>query len=215
MREQVDGLPEGVVKAHMGKALVQLESELGLTTAPHTPASASASASAPTLTAAAMDTSSSSAASSSFPPTAMGEQSATAAMLAGHVARAGGVQVKGGKDALALAVHAILLEEGFACYAEEEQKGGGPAGFAAPIRAVPPGKLVPPRWNADPANVCLTYRHDKLKGRDLKVRHRIVVCWMRMFCDVSRGDRGPPSPRVEPHTSQHACSQNTCQCTHR
>jgi hypothetical protein len=171
MREQIEGLSEGVVKAHMGKALAQLEAELGLA-APAAPAPTSA-ALAPAQASAA----SASAASAAPAPATLqvlGEQSETAAMLAGRVARAGGVRVQGPKDALALAVHAILLDEGFTCYAEEEQK-GGPTGFAAPIRAVPPSMLVPPKWNADPANVCLTYRHEKLKGRDLKVR---AVGWV-------------------------------------
>lgn len=161
MREQIEGLPEGVVKAHMGKALAQLEAELGLA------ASTAAAATAPAPAPAPMDTS-----APSQQPQPQGqvlaEQSATAAMLAARLGQAGGVKVKGPKDALALAVHAIMLEEGFACFAEEEHK-GGPTGFAPPVRAVPLSKLVPAGWNADPANVCLTYRHDRLKGRDLNV----------------------------------------------
>ncbi len=183
MREQVEGLPEGVVKAHMGKALAQLEAELGL--APAAPAPATAAATAP-------------ASSSSAPPQVLlGERSETAAVLAGRVAQAGGVAVQGPKDALALAVHAILLEEGFACYAEEEQA-GGPTGFAAPVRAVPPSKLVPPRWNADPANVCLTYRHEKLKGRDLKVCTRDVVSFINDDDDDCSEDKHPHSILTQP-----------------
>lgn len=179
MREQIEGLPEGVVKAHMGKALAQLEAELGLASS-STAAAATASAPAP------MDTS-----APSQQPQPQGqvlaEQSATAAMLAARLGQAGGVKVKGSKDALALAVHAIMLKEGFTCFAEEEQK-GGPTGFAPPVRAVPPSKLVPAGWNADPANVCLTYRHDRLKGRDLKVCVCICMC----------GDRTQKSRRPNP-----------------
>ena len=73
------------------------------------------------------------------------------------------------QDALALALHIILLLEGFICYAEEEEK-GGPTGFAPPIRAVPESRLVPAKWNADPSNIGFTYRHSGLPDKDIKVR---------------------------------------------
>lgn len=183
MREQIEGLPEGVVKAHMGKALAQLEAELGL-------ASSAATATAPAP--APMDTSVS-ASSSQQQGQVLAEQSATAAMLAARLGQAGGVKVKGRKDALALAVHAIMLDDGFACFAEEEQK-GGPTGFAPPIRAVTPSKLVPAGWNADPANVCLTYRHDRLKGRDLKVYWFMCGYRRKQACRLKQLNRPTINP---------------------
>lgn len=182
MREQIEGLPEGVVKAHMGKALAQLEAELGLAATAPAPAPMDTTAPAPAHH------------QPQQQPQVLAEQSATAAMLAARLGQAGGVRVKGPKDALALAVHAIMLEEGFACFAEEEQK-GGPTGFAPPIRAVPASKLVPPAWNADPANVCLMYRHDRLKGRDLTVG--MCVCsFLCMVGDDGMNERayGTPTP---------------------
>lgn len=73
------------------------------------------------------------------------------------------------QDALALAVHVVLMSEGFVAMAAEES-GNGPKGFAPPVRPVPESRLLPSGWNADPTAVTLTYRHDHLKGRDIKVR---------------------------------------------
>ena len=69
---------------------------------------------------------------------------------------------------MALALHIILLLEGFVCYAEEEER-GGPTGFAAPVRAVPESRLVPARWNADPSNIAFNYRHNRLEDKEIKV----------------------------------------------
>lgn len=69
---------------------------------------------------------------------------------------------------MALALHIILLLEGFVCYAEEEEK-GGPTGFAPPVRAVPETRLVPSTWNADPLNIALNYRHSGLRDKEMKV----------------------------------------------
>lgn len=195
MRQQIDSLPEGVVKQHMGKALAQLETELGMSTATPTGSTTKEQLGAASSTALQSE------GQAAQPPAAEpGDE--TAQLVAQKVSQAAGVQVKGIKvmehkarlvatylrlplssfnntvhvkfllgtrqDALALAIHVIMLLEGFTCYAEEEEK-GGPTGFAPPIRAVSPLRLVPSKWNADPANVCLTYRHDQLKGRDIKV----------------------------------------------
>ncbi len=164
MRQQIEGLPAGTVKDHMGKALAQLEAELAATVGQETTTTAAAAEKGtPTPPVLPAPT-----------PSAATSGDATYTLLAERLAQAGGgVQVKGNKDALALAVHVVLLAEGFVCYAKEEEK-GGPTGFAPPVRAVTPSRLVPATWNADPANVCLTYRHDRLRGRDLKLK----VLWM-------------------------------------
>lgn len=168
MRKQIEGLPVGVVKEHMSKALGQLEAELAATgrgedetgTGKGTLAQGKEEKEAPSA--------------SSSTTAASSEGDATYKLLAERLAQADrNVQVKGPKDSLALAVHVLLLEEGFVCYGEDEQK-GSPTGFAPSIRPVSRSRLVPPRWNADPANVCFTYRHDMLKGRDIK----LMVLWM-------------------------------------
>lgn len=164
MRKQIEGLPAGVVKVHMSKALGQLEAELAATVGgPEEDGTGSGKG-----TMAAPGKNEEAAAT----PSSSGD--ATYKLLAERLAQVdNSVQVKGPKDALALAVHVLLQEEGFVCYGEEEQKGGS-TGFAAPIRPVLRSRLVPPRWNADPANVCFTYRHDGLKGRDIKLK----MLWM-------------------------------------
>lgn len=65
-------------------------------------------------------------------------------------------------------MHVLLLSEGLVAMAAEERQ-GGPKGFAPPIRPLPEARLVPSQWNADPTAVAFTYRHDKLRGRDIRV----------------------------------------------
>lgn len=47
--------------------------------------------------------------------------------------------------AAALAVHCLLLSEGFVCTGQDD-KAGAVKGFAPPVRDVPEDKLVPDRW---------------------------------------------------------------------
>lgn len=78
-----------------------------------------------------------------------------------------------------MAVHALLLREGFSCIAVEEQNGKGPKGFAPPVRVVPENKLVPPRWNADPGACTFQYRHSAKPGKEFQV---ILLSSLILIC---------------------------------
>ena len=47
--------------------------------------------------------------------------------------------------AAALAVHCLLVAEGFVCTGQDD-KAGSIKGFAAPVRDVPADTLAPDRW---------------------------------------------------------------------
>lgn len=55
------------------------------------------------------------------------------------------VAPKSALHAAALAVHCLLVAEGFVCTGQDD-KAGSIKGFAAPVRDVPADKLVPDRW---------------------------------------------------------------------
>lgn len=165
MRKQIDGLPAGVVKDHMSNALAELERELAATVAGQEVKEKSKMKGEAGIA----DTSENSANT-----TAAEAGDKTYQMMVEQLVQTGNsVLVKGRKDALALAVHLVLLGRGFLCYAEEEEK-GGPTGFAPPIRPIPPSRMVPSRWNDDPTNICLAYRHAGLGDREVQLK----VLWM-------------------------------------
>ncbi|MEO0476163.1 MAG: hypothetical protein AAF085_09385, partial [Planctomycetota bacterium] len=55
---------------------------------------------------------------------------------------------KSALHAAALALHCLLVSEGFVCTGQDD-KAGAVKGFAAPVRDVPVDKLVPDRWWGD------------------------------------------------------------------
>lgn len=82
------------------------------------------------------------------------------------------------QEAIVLAVHALLLREGFSCIAVEEQNGKGPKGFAPPVRVVPESKLVPPRWNADTGACTFQYRHNTKPGKEFQVMMMMIFAFL-------------------------------------
>jgi hypothetical protein len=90
--------------------------------------------------------SASAAASAAAPPDAGTLLAAVLRRVQGMTARSTTLPA-GGAAALALAVHVGLLEGGLLGTGSREAEAGGPAaGFAAPLREVPPAELVPADW---------------------------------------------------------------------
>ncbi|CAM9243007.1 unnamed protein product [Ectocarpus sp. 4 AP-2014] len=74
------------------------------------------------------------------------------------------VTPKSALHASALALHCLLLTEGFVCTGQDD-KAGAIKGFAAPVRDVPQEKLVPDRWDADLSAVSFRYRRPDCTGK--------------------------------------------------
>eukprot|EP00903_Cladosiphon_okamuranus_P012858 g12012.t2 len=74
------------------------------------------------------------------------------------------VTPKSALHAAALAVHCLLVVEGFVCTGQDD-KAGSIKGFAAPVRDVPADKLVPDRWDADQSAVSFRYRRPDKPGK--------------------------------------------------
>ena len=55
------------------------------------------------------------------------------------------VTARSSLHAAALALHCLLVTEGFVCTGQDD-KAGAVKGFAPPVRDVPREKLVPDRW---------------------------------------------------------------------
>lgn len=91
-----------------------------------------------------------------------GPLSPTGAVL--HKAARARVEAFSPLHAAALALHCLLVSEGFVCTGQDD-KAGAIKGFAPPVRDVPEEKLVPDNWDADGAVVSFRYRLPATPGK--------------------------------------------------
>ena len=75
-----------------------------------------------------------------------------------------GLFPKNGFEAVILGLHGLMLDEGFVSLFEASSAA---AGFAPPVRELPPSQPIPNTWNIDPAISTLQYRHRDFPGKQL------------------------------------------------
>eukprot|EP00752_Nemacystus_decipiens_P007796 g6963.t1 len=174
----VSQLPPGLVKRRMTAALKEVDAEIQAQLWGHL-RSTSASNRSRTGTGAACQEEASTQAAAATPAAGVGGAAAAAAAatteqtltatdsptgtVLGMAYRAR-VTPRSAFHAAALAVHCLLVVEGFVCTGQDD-KAGAIKGFAAPVRDVPLDKLVPDRWDADQSAVSFRYRRPDHPGK--------------------------------------------------